>query len=353
MKLTKNPLKLIILSLVILVIVLPACKTISSVQFQALEAPKVILPSDVSRIAFVDRNQHFPADSTIHYYSVSGVYVKDSVDHTQNIPLSCYQGFTENLSEFWLQDSIPFIQLPRKIMPDTIRHFTPLNWEVVDSICKVNESDVLVVLEDVLVHNKQDVFRGEESFFCVSDVTYYGCWRIYDPLYQKFYDNRVLIDSLFVESEASSIDRLIYQEMPSREQVLNDAAYELGKAYVDLISPKWMDVSRNYFVSGDKRLSAALYYMNKNEFDSAINIWESLIGMSDLKLAGRAAYNLAVVHEMKGDLKNARGWIRKAIYFYKNMKNRPEEYKEIEAYSLVLNSRWVNGKKIKRYFGEE
>ncbi|MGZ2368276.1 DUF6340 family protein [Ancylomarina sp. YFZ004] len=352
MEFTKSPMKLIYFAIISLVIITPACKTVSTVQFQALEAPRVVLPSDVSRIAIVDRNQYFPSDSVMNYYSVTGVVIKDTVDHTQDMPLSCYQGFVENLSEFWSQDSIPFIRLPEEIMPDTIRHFTPLSWETVDSLCQASRSDVLVVLEDIQAFNKHEIVEGD-AYWAFTDVHYYGKWRIYDPLYKKFYDDRILVDSLFMEVSDVSFEILVNEKLPSRKQMLNDASYELGRSYVDLISPRWVDVSRKYFVSGDKRLSAALYFMNKNEFDSAINIWESLINMNDLKLAGRSAYNLAVVHEMKGDLKNARGWIRKAIYFYKNMKNRPDEYKEIEAYALVLNSRWENGKKIKRFFGEE
>lgn len=352
MEFTKSSMKLIYFAIISLVIISPACKTVSSVQFQTLEAPRVVLPSDINRLAIVDRNQHFPSDSVVHYYSINGVAIKDTIDRTQNMTLNCYQGFVENLSEFWSQDSIPFIRLPKTIMPDTIRYFTPLNWETVDSICQASQSDVLVVLEDIRAFNKHEIIEGD-AFWAFTDVHYYGKWRIYDPLYKKLYDDRILVDSLFMEVTGGSFIELVNKKIPGREQILNDASYELGRSYVNLISPTWMDVSRKYFVSGDKRLSAALYFMNKNEFDSAINIWESLISEKDLKLAGRAAYNLAVIHEMKGDLKNARGWIRKAIYFYKNMENRPDEYKEIEAYALVLDSRWVNGKKIKRFFGEE
>jgi hypothetical protein len=352
MEFTKSHTKLVNLAILLLVIVLPSCKTISSVQFQALEAPKVILPFDVSRIAFVDRNLHFPVDSVEQYYTVTGITLKDSIDHTKDMPLNCYQGFVGNLSEFWSQDSIPYISLPRKMMPDTTRHFTPLSWEIVTSICRLNQVDVLVVLEDVKAFTKHEIVEGD-SFWAINEINYFGRWRIYDPLHQKFYDNRLITDSLFSEVSAVSFNKLVNEKLPSREEMMNDAAYKLGKDYVDLISPRWIDVSRDYFVSGNKRLSTALYFVNKNEFDTAINMWRSITKENDMKLAGRAAYNLAVVHEMKGELKNARSWIRKAIYFYKKMKNRPDEYKEIEAYALVLNSRWVNGKKIERFFGEE
>jgi len=353
MKITKSPLELACFAFLVLVLLMSACKTTSVVQFQTLEAPKVVLPSDVNRIAIVDRNQHFPSDSVEHYYLVTSVPVKDSIDHTLNMSLNCYWGFIENLSEFWPQDSIPFIRLPQKMMSDTTRHFTPLSWETVDSICQVSQSDVLVVLEDIQAFNKHEVIQGDELYWAMTEIYYLGKWRIYDPVYKTLYDDRIMVDSLFLESSDPSFNKLVNEKLPGREQMLNDAAYELGRSYVDLISPRWIDVSRNYFISGDKRLSAALYYMNREEFDNAINIWKGMMGEDNLKLAGRAAYNLAVVHEMKGDLKNAQGWIRKANYLYKKMKNRPGEYKEVEAYTLILNARWLNGKKIKRFFGDE
>ncbi len=352
MKLNLLSVKLKPFAIVSLVLISVACKTMSTVQFQTLEAPEIVLPSDINSLAFAYRNQHYPADSVAQFFSITGVSVRDTVDYKKSMSLSCYEGFRDNISEYWENDSIPFIRLPRKMMPDTTRHFTPLNWVSVDSICRTTKSDALVVLEDIQAFNKHDIVEGDR-YWAETEIRYYGIWRIYDPLYKKIYGNVTLVDSLFSETSDSDLEKLMDEKLPRRGQVLNDASYELGKSYVDFISPKWKDVTRTYFVSGDKRMSAALYFMNRNEFDTAINLWKNLIKEKNMKLAGRAAYNLAVVYEMKGDLRNARGWIRKSIYFYKMMKNSPDEYKRIEAYALVLNSRWVNGKRIKRFFGEE
>lgn len=351
MEFSMSPTKFIYFGILVLFLSLSSCSITSQVQFQTLEAPQIVLPADISRIAFVDRNLHFPSDSVNQFFKVSGRLRMDSVDYTSKMGFNCYEGFRENLSEYLQQDSIPFVRLQETKITDDIRKSALMEWSSVDSICKATESDILFVLENIQVYNEHEIEEGD-LYWILTEVSYLGLWRIYDPMHQKIYDERFVVDSLFMETSDASFQKLVTEKLPSRKQILNDASYELGRNYVDLISPRWKDVSRNYFVSGDKRLSTALYFMNKNEFDTAINMWQSLTKEKDMKLAGRAAYNLAVVHEMKGDLKTARSWIRKAIYFYKKMKNRPSEYKEIEAYALLLNSRWSNGEKIKKFFGE-
>lgn len=352
MELKTNSLTFVLFGTMVFILSFSACTTISKIQFQALEAPQIVLPADINRIAFVDRNQYFPSDSVTQYYSMTGVVMKDTIDHTSGMTLNCYEGFRENISEYLQQDSIPFVCLPRKIMPDTIRKSPPMVWSRVDSICKATESDVLVVLEKIQAFYKHDIVKGD-SFWALTEVNYLGLWRIYDPAYQKIYDSRLLVDSLFMETEASTYDRLVYKKLPSRQQILNDASYELGKSYVDLISPKWEDISRDYFAGGDKRLSAALYFVGKTEFNKAIGIWEGLTKGEDMKLAGRAAFNLAVVHEMHGELNKAKHWIRNSMFFYKKLKKLPAEYKQVEAYYHTLNVRWVNDSLIKQFFGED
>jgi len=335
-----------------LVLFLPACKTVSVINFQILEAPKIILPADISRIAFVDRNLILPSDSVNHYYKRNGYLYEDQFDFTSKMSLNCYKGFGENLSEFFHTDSIPFVVLPKEKEDDAQKRLKPLSWTTVDGICRDTKSDVLLVLDYVRVFVEHEIVKAD-TYWAFTDINCCGKLSIYDPLKKVIYAEKILSDSLFLESESYSEDRLIYQVIPDRDQLLNDAAYELGRNYVDLISPRWINVSRTYFILGDERFSKAIYFINKNDFEMAIKLWKSVVDEEDLLLAGRASHNIAVAKEATGDLKSARTWIETSLNYYKQLKNKRSEYKKIKAYSLALNSRWINRKKIKRFFGEE
>ncbi len=352
MKFIKVSIKSIYFVALLFILVLPACQTTSVFQFQTLEAPEILLPSDVNRIGFVSRNIHFRSDSLEkEALGVEGALI-DSVDYDKIAALSCYQGLVENLAEFWTQDSIPFIRLPKEKKIKRTKDIEPLSWEIVSSICRLNQVDVLIVLEDIRTYIKQEVIE-DNMYWAVSEINYRGLWRIYDPLYKKYYDYRAIPDTLFLEVSDFDYNTLVNKKLPSVETMVNVAAYELGVSYANFISPSWIDVRRDYFLSGSDRLLYAGSLINNDNAADAVKVLEELTKKQNKKLAGRAAYNLAVLYEMKGDFINAKNWINKAVSYYSELKNIPTEFKHVKAYSSSLDSCLINEKRINQFFGED
>jgi hypothetical protein len=334
---------------------LSSCQTLSLYSFQGLNAPDVIIPSDVKTIGFVDRNTSFKIDSVSQYYYfnrslISSNLLVDTTDYNTDISISCYNGFTENLSEYLAMDSIPFIQLEKKEMQGD-RDYKPMKWELVDSICASTGSDVLICLEDIQLYNKYTVFENG-LHYGIMDVNYYAVWRIYDPLNKTYLDEEIVIDSLFSEVTSPSYKKLIEQELPKRKDLFKDVSYQIGNQYADKLAPKWLDITRKYFASGDDRLAISKYYIDRGDWESPIILWTEISNEDDFKLAGRACYNLAVAYEIKEDFVTANQWIRKSIFQYKNLKSLPSEFKLVTQYTLELIERTKNKEKLDRFFGE-
>lgn len=337
---------IIVISLFLLV----SCQTLSIYSFQGLNAPKVIIPSDVKTIGFVDRNTSFKIDSVSQIYTVNSTLLIDTTDFNIVLSTNCYQGFTENLSEYLVMDSIPFIQLDKKEMKGN-RDYKPMKWDLVDSICASTGSDVLICLEDIQLYNNYTVFE-DVLYYGIADVNYYAIWRIYDPLNQTYIDEQIVIDSLFSEVSSSSYNRLIEDKLPKREDLFKDVSYQIGNQYADMLAPKWIDITRKYFASGNDRLAISKYYIDRGDWESPIILWTEISNEDDFKLAGRACYNLAFANEIKGDFLTANQWILKSIYNYKKLKSLPSEFKIVEKYTLELNERAKNKEKLDRFFGE-
>lgn len=339
-----------IFSIVASLVLLSACQTFSVYSFQGLNAPSVIIPADVKTIGFVDRNTSFKIDTVSQYYFVNKELLNDTTDYSTDITTNCYLGFTENLSEYLVMDSIPFIQLDKKEMLGD-RDYQPMKWELVDSICEKTGSDILICLEDMQLYNKYTVFE-DVLFYGVTDANYFAVWRIYDPLNKIYVDEQVQIDSLFSEVTASSYSQLLSEEFPKRRELFKDVSYQVGNQYADLLSPKWIDITRKYFVAGDDRLATSKYYIDQEDWDTAISLWTEISNEGNDKLAGKACFNLAVAYEIKGDFTQANYWIRNSIFHYKTLKSLPSEFKIVTNYTLELMKRTENKKKLDLFFGE-
>jgi hypothetical protein len=334
----------------ILGILFSSCQSLSLYHFQGLVAPSVIIPSDVKTLAFVDRNMSFESDSTSQYYLVNGAVVQDTVDYSATTSFSCYQGFTDNLSQYFAMDSIAFLRLNKKEMVGG-RKYIPMSWELVDSICENTGSDVILCLEDVLLYSKYTILE-DILHYGMTDVNYLAVWRIYDPLKRAYLDEKLLIDSVYSEVSATSYKDLVENKLPKRKEVFTDVSYEIGKEYAISLSPEWIDLSRFLFSSGDDRLAISQYYLDQNNWETLIRLWTEITSEGNAKIAARACYNLAVAYEIKDDFEQANKWLQESIKNYNSLKKLPPEYEKIEKYSAELKRRTENKKKLDLFFGE-
>ncbi|MCT4601734.1 MAG: DUF6340 family protein [Marinifilum sp.] len=320
-------------------------------EFESLKAPKVIIPPDVKTIGFVDRNLSFDVDTLSSYYVMNELTIKDTINHDKVRAINCYLGLSENLSNYYALDSISFTRLPNQHLSGA-RRYDPISWERVDSICQSTASDILICLEDIQIFNEYEIIKGEENWG-ITDIKYFVVWRIYDPLLQKFHDERMISDSLYTEVSSYSYAKLIEEQMPTRQEINIEVAYEVGRNYANLISPAWDSFTRKYFVAGHQDFSLAHYYLNNDSLDKAIEIWEKHADAENKKLAGRASYNLAMAYELKEDFQQAGHWIRKAIHKYKEIEKVPSEIKHVKEYYNELTLRTQNNYLLDKFFGKD
>ncbi|MBI9059407.1 MAG: hypothetical protein JEZ01_16715 [Labilibaculum sp.] len=329
---------------------LTSCQSYSLYHFQGLEAPSIVIPSDVKTIGFVDRNTSFEIDSLNKIYMVDDNVIRDSTDYTEVIAKNCYVGFIESFSDDLGIDSINYISLNAEVV-DGGRDYSPLKWNIVDSICSKTTSDILICLEDIQIFNKYSIIINE-GYYGITDINHFSAWRVYDPLDQSIIDEQIVQDSLFTEELSYSYNKLIAEKLPKRSEIFRDVAYEIGSNYADLFIPKWINLKRKYFISGDNRLSVAKYYLAQENWDAMIILWKEIANEDDDKLAGRACYNLALAYEVKEDFMAANQWIRKSIFHYKKMKSKSVEFEMVKEYTMELIKRTKNKKKLDLFFKE-
>ena len=227
----------------------------------------------------------------------------------------------------------------------------PLVWNEVKSICGSYDGDALLVLEtfdsDSRVLVGPPVVRTRKvKGIKVKELRYPSSliievesgWRIYDVNKEKIIDENKYIEIKEFNAWGNSPDQAKYN-LPSKRKAIKQAGIQAGEKYSFRISPIWLKVNRTYYIGKHEALKNAREYVKSGDWDTAIEIWLPLTEDDDLKTSNKAAFNMALASEIKGSLKTAIDWAKKA----QKLGN-----KKAYNYINVLTSRLMDKEKLKQ-----
>ena len=205
----------------------------------------------------------------------------------------------------------------------------PLEWTEVSRICEAHSVDALVALEtydtdsrvtvlkmlEVVKEGKQKVERV--IFVAEEVVTVKLGVRFYDPVNEDVLDQASFTHTMTAEgrgaTEAQARDDL-------NGRVIDAASHEAGMEYGHIIAPVWVPVLRRYYTRFRKNesMKAGAVAARTGDWTTAIARWEQIVTEGDTKMAGLAAYNLAVAHEALGNIQEAIVWANRSATEFDN-----------------------------------
>lgn len=194
----------------------------------------------------------------------------------------------------------------------------PMSWPEAKALCATYACQGVVALESFDSDGSTSVAQlgdGEDTTFeATRRTTVRSSWRLYDV------ENKQIIDERFNESYSESVSHEAETEdaarsgLPSDNQLVHDFGYISGEVYGRRIAPNYIWVTRTYFGGGNARMKEAKQLARSGSWDQAEVLWREVFrGATDPKLKAKAAYNVAVSHEVKGELHKAAGWQEKAL----------------------------------------
>lgn len=228
----------------------------------------------------------------------------------------------------------------------------PLDWSVIDMLCKKYKVDAIVVLEafdsDIMVgkdtRERTTKKDGKDikylEYIANLHVRSNAGWRFYDNDKKELIDQQVFSDEKAFSSSGLTPDEAL-SKLPSKRGALNDAGFFSGEMLAFRISPKWLSTSRYYYTKARKEetFKYAKRYVKSKQWKTAADTWKPLTNSTDDKIAGRACHNVAVAEEMDGNLKEAIKWAELA-YTKHNLKRS-------RAYLNELNKRLKQQERLK------
>jgi len=301
--------------LAVTTISLVSCASSGYVNLNYPQEPAMILPEGINNIAVVNRsltNEEDKSGKTLESIATGEVVGSDKLASDDALK-GIFDGF-RNSSHLTVK------------MPSTTRlegtgtRKAPelLDWDQVREICEETGADVLLVLENFDSNTDFTLNSAVEQISSViqtgqasgriprrARVSINSYWRLYDPV-----SNTVIDQSQ--QNYYTEVD-VLSNAIPFSS--LSEVAYSSGMDYANRFLPSFYRVRRNMYKKGkgkDKNLFAAGWRSSEvANWDEAIKIWTDVANNRG-KSAGRAAHNIAVAYEVKGETDLALEWAQRA-----------------------------------------
>ena len=305
-------------------ILVVSCKT-NELYINVLQPAPVTLPSGIKKVGIINRSM--PTDETTLVEALDRALSLEGADLDRDGAWESIAGLSEELqanerfNEIKLLNDISFRASAIGALPP------PLTGRLVDSLCNVTGTDALFALERFDTDTRVDFATPAGNIETpLGNIPVIGLevtmetfiktgWRIYAPAGSGVIDEISFTESLVYKSKGSNPVAAV-EALTGRIDAIKEVSRNAGNRYAMRILPYRLRVTRDYFVKGTNNFEIAKRKAQTGKWDEAGKLWEVETSNPDMKVAGRACYNMAIINEINGDLDSAIDWAQKAYEDY-------------------------------------
>lgn len=321
----------------IIFITLSSCTVYKEYTIEIYKPGAIAVPPNVKNIALVYRNFKYRGDSLQHYYKKDNRLVKSKNDPPGMDSILANYALKELAAN--LKDRNTFNQIhifPGAFKPHTGKKLPPLQSGLVKKLTSSSQSDLLISLETFSYFFSE--YSGTPDVPKSKEVITAAVWAVYDPQTTKVIERKTMIDTIFWNNYDENGKKLKGAKLPPRKTALKIAAQMVGESYSKRFFASWEKVTRLYSVPPPADFSTAASFVEKDDWENAILIWERYAQSKNGRMAIDARYNLALAYEMKDDIDTAWKWLNSALQLATSYKSK-EDIKRIIEYQKVLLNR--------------
>ena len=198
----------------------------------------------------------------------------------------------------------------------------------VAELCQSLNADMLFSLDRIVINKKKAFvhYPGMQDRISVIRVKVTPVINLYAPSRKKPIQTIAVTDSLDWTRD----------NVPSDKAILKEASLFSAHRMNQQLVPYWSQTSRIYYNGGSSEMRDATVCVREHDWESAQNIWKKIFDSSKSKKTKmRTAFNIALAHEMTGDLIKAEEWLNTAKSFITDSNSRTEW----QYYSALLKER--------------
>ena len=290
-----------------------------------LEPAELEFPPEIQVIAVLSRYRPGSTAGKL-VKNVEGVFTKEWIGMDKKGVKAAVDSIVAAL------DESPRFQVldPGLDLPGTGTEFlpTPLPAHEIRQLCEAYGADALVAIEAFDSGHDTDSEEKKTGLFKLKKKKVYEMeakvifgWRLYDGR------TGYLLDTLEGDDEAT-FEEEETEHLPSATSVVKEFGTKAGWTYAQRISPTVSHIPLSYFGKGSEQIKQGKALAKKMDWEGAEAVWRQELENSDLEVRARAAHNIAVAYDVRGDPEEALVWATLASHEYGN-KVAWEYYEEL------------------------
>ncbi|MDL2255639.1 DUF6340 family protein [Parabacteroides sp. OttesenSCG-928-K15] len=223
----------------------------------------------------------------------------------------------------------------------------------VRELCAETGTDAIISFDRLLFQMYKNVIAYPEGYLSGGvRVNAAGVLRVYLPTRQGPQTTAMVTDSISFVEYADDLNHLD-QIMLSPDESLVVAGRVIGHNSYPLFVPFWKEDLRWYYKGSGTKWQEASAYAKTQKWDQAALLWEQIYRASSGKAKAKAASNMALYHEMKGEFQKASDWSVLSYDLFKTLEGEEGKNAQIlELYKQALSERVTDDTKLNIQIGE-
>ena len=293
-------------------VVFTSCSGMLYTTIDVLRPAKVSFPVDVNHLLIVNNTISQPASYGHKTELINEKQRNVSVD-ADSLPVFALASFAESVLEKEFFSTVNLVHESRNSGDNFFTVALPDN-DTLKVLTDKYGANGLIVLNRLMVHDQLGEIYNQEtaSFIAYLEARYEYNWSIHFPSKNHVF-SLTTKDTVYWESESYSRQRA-FDGLPDRRDALIDGALITGQRVVNKFIPYWEQADRYLFELSDKKFKSGMDSVYVKDWDGAIRIWNDLIqNMKNQSQKGKIAYNISVLYEIKGDIKQAYDYSNRAL----------------------------------------
>jgi hypothetical protein len=301
--------------LILTCLTLYSCKT-EEVYYNVTVPAPVTIPSYVKKVGIINRS--LVSDSNGVRKTIDDVLSVKGPRLDKECSNECIRGLKDALLQGNIFQNIVFLDSVniKNSYPGAFP--SPLSWDKIEEICRLNNVDALFALELFHTGNRVNLVPSPAGLMgsAIASSASVGTnvstgWRIYDP------QNRLILDECpitrgltFAGGGLNPLDEA--SALMNHKEVVMGVSYNIGQSYAQRILPYIIRICHEFYIKGSINFKIARRMADAGDWNNAADLWNKETTNPKFKIRARAYYNMAIISEINGDVDGAIGWAQKA-----------------------------------------